>query len=158
MRREFRICVLGLLIGLVFMACQSNDSKTSTTVYKSQPESTPKTEVSRKPSSAHTIVIYDQLKNGNMAYREVSFGQTKKDPVRDAIGAYIDQSQLAGDYRNLSLHRIGMINRKANFAFAGTVKFENDSQQKRFRQALDSTIVHHFKNKNYTVSLNGEAW
>jgi len=93
-----------------------------------------------------------------MAFRKVEMAFPPKDAVRDAITTFIDQSNLKGDYRNVRLQRIGMINRKANFAFAGPAQFSEDQQKTLFRQALDSTIMHHYSSPVFTVYLNGKPW
>ncbi len=149
-----RLCLLMMLLSISCRDLKQNETKN----LEDRPESTPKTEVKKKRPKANSIVIYDRQSDGSMAYREVSLASKQIDAVRDATQDFIDQSQFKGDYRNLRLQRIGMINRKANFAFAGEVKFSEESEFTLFRQALDSTLVYHFKANNFTVHLNGKKW
>lgn len=139
------------------IACTGTEQQAS----KKQPYTTPeepKTEVKKERPSRQTITIYDRLADGSTAFRKVEIAFPPKDAVRDAISTFIDQSNFTGDYRNVRLQRIGMINRQANFAFAGTAQFTEDQQKIQFRQALDSTIMHHYSNPQFTVYLNGKPW
>lgn len=139
------------------IACTSQEQQTTKEQLNSTQEG-PKTEVKKESPSRQTIAIYDRLVDGTMAFRKVELPHPPKDAVRTAIAIFIEQSRLNGDYRNVRLQRIGMINRKANFAFAGPAQFAKKEEKILFRQALDSTIMHHYSSKDFTVYLNGKNW
>lgn len=144
--------ILGLF--LVFVACQKELPSSSKSIAPSASTVAPH----QSPSTASpTVIIYDRQATGKGAYRAVTIPQKQKDAVRDAIAVFLTQSQWPGQFQNIQLQRIGMINRQANFAFAGTAGFKDTSEQQQFLAALDSTIAYHY-HMPYTVYLNGKTW
>ena len=111
-----------------------------------------------KTKPQNTILIFDIDEAGLEGFRAVVSPKKKGDPLREAIKVFFKESNWKGSYRNVQLNRIGMINRQALFAFSGSANFENKKDKIQFRNALDSTLIHHYKNNRFTVQLNGKPW
>jgi len=141
-----------LLISCLFLTCQEAQQHPTGEVQEKQK----KVKTNTKPTP--TIRIYDLKADGSKGFSNVPVSQKSGDPLRDAIRHFFEFSNWKGDYRAVRLNRIGMINRQALFDFGGTVHFENKEDQQIFRAALDSTLIYHYKNKNFHVQLNGSPW
>lgn len=107
-----------------------------------------------KKATERTVTIYDINKNGQQEFVEVIAPKKAGDSVREAIELFVKKSHWKGTYRNLTLNRIGMVNRQATFIFSGNVSFENEADEKLFKNALEQTITHHYKSNKYSIQYN----
>ena len=138
---------------LLIMTCSSKENKSQNAI--SKPISKAAQAI---PKTNKSIRIYDLLADGKPGFTPVAAPEKTGDPLRDAINQFFKLSHWKGDYRQVQLSRIGMINRQAVFYFVGKVNFENEEDRESFRAALDSTLIFHYKSNRFDVQLNGQPW
>ena len=91
-------------------------------------------------------------------FKKENTGIASGDPLRIAIRYFLDNNHLNGSFKELSLERIGMRNKKTAFIFSGRIQSEQEKKDLAiFKMALDSTITRNYFTKDYSIIINGKS-
>ena len=102
----------------------------------------------------NVALIYDYNPGKtHLEFRAVKLQQASGDPLKDAIQAFLQETQLSGEYDSMDLDQKITEDEITKFIFSGKPQYGSSQDSSLFFQALDMTIARHHNNLEYQIFM-----